>query len=101
MSGGWTEPSRPLEPSTVLAPSRTLRALLDRACAWRSAEGQVGTEGCRLRSNRRIELRSHRHRLAVIWVEQHLAPQEDAGDAAQGPAVGVTARPEGLVAAAA
>ena len=55
-----------------------------------------------------MELRSRRHRLAVIGVKQHLPPQEDAGDpeqpvgnAAQGPAVGVTARPEGLVAAAA
>jgi hypothetical protein len=45
---------------------------------------------------------------AVVGVEQDPALQQDAGepeqpvgDAAQGPAVGVTARPEGLVAAAA
>ena len=35
---GWTEPSRPLEPSAVLAPSRTLRAGAERrgrcAVSW-------------------------------------------------------------------
>src|SRR4051812_15929275 len=113
--------SRPHKHSTVLAPSRTLRAgaprrrsapgplrgLLDRACARRSADWQVGTEGCRLQSNRRMVLESCLRWLAVVGVEQDLLPQQNAGDpeqpvgdAAQGAAIGVAPHAQGLVAAA-
>jgi hypothetical protein len=56
-----------------------LCGLLDRACARRSTARQVGTEGCRLQSNRRMGVGSRCHGRAVVGVEQHLAPQKDAG----------------------
>ena len=56
---------------------------------------------CRLQSNQGMLDGLWQNRHAVVWVEHRSPLQQDASDPAQGTAVGMAARPQGVVAAAA
>ena len=86
--------------------SRTLRAgsagaggILDSICARRSADRQVGTEECRVRSNKGMGLLGRDHlcglTIGVIWrlpFERRAKGVEQAiADAAQGPGMTMAA----------
>src|SRR5919199_4574436 len=116
LRAGVKDAFRSIERSTVLAPSRTRRAGLRRcrcAASWTApARGALPRGGRDEGISVPVELRDGfglwRCRRAVVGVEQHLPlqqnagnPEQPVGDTAQGPAVGVTARPKGGIAAAA